>query len=103
MSTHTIKGYLYHVQYDYQERHEFQVVFNDSAAMPKASPDWVLLREHEFTVEVPDDFDPRPAKVACLQEMQRKVRAEMMARVNELQEQINKLTALEFEPSETAL
>lgn len=61
-----------------------------------AHNDRVVIREETIEVEIPDDFDPRPAQVEMLQEQQRKVRAEMSARINELQERINKLLALEM-------
>lgn len=50
---------------------------------------------------VPDDFNPTPAKIAALEEQKRKVRAEMLARINELEAQISKLQAIEYTP-ETA-
>ena len=103
MTTHTIKGFLYHVQYDWQKANEFQVVFSDTKGMETADPDWTLIRAHEITVDVPDDFDPRPHKIAALREQQNKVRAEMLKKINDLQEQINKLSAIEYVEPESVL
>lgn len=45
--------------------------------------------------EVPDNFDIRAAKLRDLQAEQAKVRAEMSARITDLQRQINELMAIE--------
>lgn len=55
----------------------------------------VMVQAHEFEVEVPDDFDPRPQQVAQLQAEQIKVRAEFAARITQLDYEISKLTCLE--------
>jgi hypothetical protein len=58
--------------------------------------DRIVIREETIEVEIPDDFDPRPEQVRMLQEQQQKVRAQMVSRINELQDRINKLLALEM-------
>lgn len=96
MSKHTISGYLYHIQYDFQVKDEFKIEFHKASNMAECSGgDWTLIREVSFEVEVPDDFDPRPAKVAALTTEKQKVRAEFAKRITELDEQINKLLAIE--------
>jgi hypothetical protein len=57
--------------------------------------DKVIVREHSFEVEVPDDFDPRPQMVANIDAEITKARAEFTARVTELQEQKQRLLAIE--------
>ena len=42
-----------------------------------------------------DDFDPRPEQIAALRAEQQAIRAKLSARINELQQQINNLLALE--------
>jgi hypothetical protein len=56
----------------------------------------LLAREHSIEVELPDDFDPRAVQVEALKAEQNRIRGEMSARITQLQEQINKLTAIEF-------
>lgn len=50
---------------------------------------------HTITVDIPADFDPRPAMVKALQEKKEKARAEFAALVVELDRQINELLAIE--------
>ena len=95
MSKHSITGFVYRVQYDFQARDEFQVCWHNSAQMGENSPDWVLVGPHDFEVELPDDFDPRPAKLAALREQELQIRAEFAKNITDLQAQINKLLAIE--------
>ena len=58
----------------------------------------VFVKEHLTTVEVPDDFDPRPQQVAALEAEKQKARAEFHARVTEIDRQIQSLLAIEVAP-----
>ena len=55
----------------------------------------VFVTEHTTTVEVPDDFDPRPQQIAALEAAKQKARAEFQARITELDRQIQSLLAIE--------
>jgi hypothetical protein len=90
----TINGFVYYVKYDFADKPLLH--WNDSDKMGEASPDWVLVGPHSFEVECPDDFDPRPAKIAAIDKKMAAVRAELSARITELQEQKNRLLALEM-------
>jgi len=70
---------------------------DDYVVVPTGSggTETVVLMEHSFYVEVPDNFDPRPGQVAALKAKKEKVQAEFSKRVMELDEQINSLLALE--------
>ena len=59
----------------------------------------VKVMDHEFTVEIPDDFDTRPALVAQLEQEKQKLSAEYQARVTEINGQIQSLLAIEDKPS----
>lgn len=96
MSKHQITGYVYRINYDWQEPHEFQVEFHPSKTMGKTDPSWVLVKQHSFDVEVPDDFDPRPAQVQALREKEQEMRAEFARNITNIQSQINSLLALEM-------
>jgi hypothetical protein len=100
MSTKTIRGYLYHVHYDFELQDEFRVLFNHSADMGKHSHEWTVIREHSFEVEVPDDFDPRPQQIASLEAQKQMVRAELGKRITEIEEQISRLQAIEYSGSD---
>ena len=55
----------------------------------------VFVKEHTTTVEVPDDFDPRPQQVAALEAEKQKARAEFQKRITEIDRQIQSLMAIE--------
>lgn len=77
----------------YHPRHQ---VFSFHTYDPtQYGPEWVVIRPQTLELEVPDDFDPREQQVAALRRQKDKIAAEFTARVTELQEQINKLLALE--------
>jgi hypothetical protein len=59
---------------------------------------YVGVCEHTLVVEIPDDFDPRPAMLASVDKKIEEARAEFTARLTELQDRRNRLLALEMTP-----
>jgi len=55
----------------------------------------IFVKEHLTTVEVPDDFDPRPLQVQMLEAEKQKARAEFQKRITEIDRQIQSLLAIE--------
>ena len=90
----TIDGYVYYIKYSFSP--EPILEWNKSPDMGQHDPEWVKVGPHPIEVECPDDFDPRPQQIAALDEKIKEVRAEFTARVTELQEQKNRLLALEM-------
>jgi len=86
----TIKGHITHTKYPWDDKPTYSFYPFDAA-----DENTVNVMEHEFEVEVPDNFDPRPGKIAALKEKKEKVQAEFSKRVMELDERINSLLALE--------
>lgn len=91
----TLNMNLYWVQY---ENSKPQLSLYDSPNMGEASPYWTLVREMEIDVEAPDDFDPRPQQIAALRAKKQEVLAETQAKVNNIEEQITRLLAIEHKP-----
>jgi hypothetical protein len=58
---------------------------------------WTLVGPVEVEVEVPDDFDARPAKIAALEAEKQKLRAAFAARVTEIEREISQLQAITCE------
>jgi len=52
--------------------------------------------EQEIEFEVPDNFDPRAQQIAALEKQKQKVMAEYQKTVNEINDNISKLQALEY-------
>jgi hypothetical protein len=88
------KGYVYYVKYDFDDKPH--LAWHSSNTMGNHTAEWVLVGPQDIEISCPDDFDPRPAQVAALDEQIAKTRAEFTARINELQDQKNKLLCLEL-------
>ena len=89
-----LKGYLFCRLYS--GKPEFELLPWDCRIWDAASVDGrVFVTEHTTTVEVPDDFDPRPQQVAALEAAKQKARAEFQARITEIDRQIQSLMAIE--------
>lgn len=91
-----ITQHLYWHKWDWEEKGAFCIDKSDSLA--KIGPEYVLIRAIDVEIEVPDDFDPRPHQIATLREKQKEIRAESEAKLNNIEEQIQRLQCLEFQP-----
>lgn len=54
------------------------------------------IGEQEIEIEVPDDYDPRAQKIAALEKHKQKVMADYQKTVDQINERISKLQALEY-------
>lgn len=57
---------------------------------------YVLVGSTEVNFEVPDNWDPRPAQIAALQEKQRAAGAAFATLTIEISRQISELSAIEY-------
>ena len=92
MAKHTIKGFLVYETLSWQndaDRVQFQSI------EPWDGQDAVLIAPHEFEVEVPDNFDPRPQQIKELQAQQKKAAADFAKLCTDIARQISELTCLE--------
>lgn len=67
-------------------------------AMSSCGPNYVPIREVECEFEIPDDFDPRPKQIEALRDHKQKILAETNVKVNNIEEQIQALLAIEHKP-----
>ena len=88
----TIKGFITYKKDDWRDGDDYH--FNK---YDMSEHGYVTVMPHEIVVEVPDDFDPRPKQVAALIAEKQKARAEFLARVTEIDRQIQSLLAIEHE------
>ena len=89
----TVKTYLYHVQYDWDDAVHYKL--DSSETMAQASPHWAMIRECHFEVDIPDDFDPVPQKVANLKAAKDEVLAKAHVQAQNIEDQIQRLLCLE--------
>lgn len=85
----TIKGFIYAQKEAWHTKPEFTFFDFENCN------NWVKVMPHEFTVEIPDDFDIREGLVANLEREKQKVTADFHKRVTEINAEIQSLLAIE--------
>ena len=60
-----------------------------------ADMDRTLIMPHSFEVEIPDDFDPNPAKIATLRAEKQRIQAEAHVKAENIEMQIQELLCIE--------
>ena len=89
----TISGYVTYRKYAWQDEPEYNFyTFDPSEHMGEET---VVMMQHSFEVEVPDNFDPRPGQIAALKTKREKAQADFSKTVMEIDARINELMALE--------
>ena len=84
--------HIHYSKWDFEEQGEYIIYshkFEDSDFRAH-------ICECEIEIEIPDDFDPRPQQIAALEQQKQKVMAEYSVTLEDLNEKINKLQALEY-------
>lgn len=89
----TLKGFL-HMSTASWSKGELALYGCDMSAT--ANMNCVCIKPLEIEVELPDDFDPRPAQIAALQAKQKQAAADFHVMNTELMRKINELQALEM-------
>ena len=87
-----LKAFLHWHKYSWSDEIDFELCPCD---MTSTSKDYALISEHEFEVEIPDDFDPRPQQVASLKAEKQKVMADCQVKIDAIDDQISRLTCIE--------
>jgi hypothetical protein len=87
-----ITGYIYYCKYSWETEGAFEVF-----SLKMSDSDFrTYVNEQEIEVEVPDDYDPRAQQIAALEKQKQKVIADFQKSVDEINERINNLQALEY-------
>jgi len=58
---------------------------------------YAMVTPHVMTCEVPDNFNPNGQFVEALEAKKKEIQAELQKRITDIQEEINKLTAISYE------
>jgi len=88
----TLKGFLHFSinPWDYGALTLRHRDYSDDASMGE-----VLINPFEIAVDIPDNFDPRPAQIKALEEKQKQAAAAFQTMNTEIMRQISQLQALE--------
>ena len=89
-----ITAHVYYNKYSWEDNGIFQIysfkIDDDSHR--------THVCEQEVEVEVPDNYDPRAQQIAALEKQKQKVMADYQKMVNDINEKISKLQAIEYTP-----
>jgi hypothetical protein len=85
-------AHIYFCKYAWQEKGEFSLFYakvDDTETM-------IYVNSQEVEIEVPDAFDPRALQIAALKKHKQKVMADYQKTVDQINDRISKLQALEY-------
>jgi hypothetical protein len=88
----TLTAHIYFCKFSWQAEGEFQLFYakvNDTETM-------IYVNSQELEVEVPDSFDPRALQVTALEKKKKQVMADYQKTVDQINNRISKLQALEY-------
>ena len=84
--------YVYYQKYDWEDKGSYQV-FPFKANYDESR---TFVCEQEVEIEVPDNYDPRPQKIAALEAQKQKAMSDYNDTVMDINNRISKLQALEY-------
>ena len=87
-----LTAHIHFVKYSWEEKGEFQIWFGK---LPDDDTRTYVC-EQEVEVEVPDNYDPRAQQIAALEKHKQKVMADFQKSVDDINDKISKLQALEY-------
>jgi hypothetical protein len=85
-------AHIYFAQYAWEKEAKYQIYpfkIDDTEHLTHVST-------QKIEIEVPDNYDPRAQKIAALESQKNKVMADFQKTVNEINERISKLQAIEY-------
>jgi hypothetical protein len=88
----TTTVHIHHQQYSWQDQGEFVVY----SCQLEDAEHRTYVGEQQIEIEVPDGYDPRAQKIAALEKHKQKVMADYCKTVNEINDRISKLQAIEY-------
>ena len=88
-----IKGFVYELDWGYGDKKEYWFMSTD-----KSSDEYyTLIGPAEFNYTIPASFDPVASKVAELEAVKLKLKADFAKKMMEIEDSISKLTAITYE------
>ena len=84
--------HIHYQQYAWEDKGQYQVYSCQMTDVEHRT----YVGEQEIEIDVPDNYDPRPAKIAALQAILQKAAADYHKSVTEIQRRIAELQAIEY-------
>lgn len=109
MQTIEIKGWIFaktdewsdDVEYVFSQ-HDYEKWAADGDTYSSSYAGYKRLAEHVITAEVPDGIDVTAIKIASLERERTALRAAFQLKLNEINERLSKLQAIEYTPAQEA-
>jgi hypothetical protein len=87
-----VTAHIYFSKYSWENKGEFLLFY----AKIDGSENMVYVSTQEVEVDVPENFDPRALQIAALEAQKQKAMADFQKSVDDINERISKLQALEY-------
>ena len=87
-----LTAHIHFRKYHWDEKGEYQILY---VALPDDET-LTYICAQEVEVEIPDNYDPRAQQVAALEKQKQKIMADYQVMVEEINNRISKLQALEY-------
>jgi len=87
-----LTAHIHFIQYAWETKGEFQfysVKLDDTDCR-------TYVGKQKVEIEVPDNYDPRAQQIAALEKQKQEIMADFQKSVDEINDRISKLQALEF-------
>jgi hypothetical protein len=87
-----LTAHVYYNKYRWEDKGEYLLFY----AKVDSTDTMIYVNSQELEIEVPENFDPRPSQIAALEAQKQKARADYQATVNDINDRISKLQAIEY-------
>lgn len=87
-----VTAHIYYNQFSWQDKGDYTVF----SCKLEDNEHRTYVGDQEIEIDVPENYDPRAQKIAALEKHKRKVMADYQTTVDQINERISKLQALEF-------
>jgi len=87
-----VTAHIYFSKYSWENKGEFLLFY----AKIDGNENMVYVSTQEVEVDVPENFDPRALQIAALEAQKQKAMADFQKSVDDINERISKLQALEY-------
>lgn len=84
--------HIYYSQFQWQEKGDYTVF----SCKLEDNEHRTYIGDQEIEIDVPDNYDPRAQKIAALEKHKQKVMADYQMTVDQINDRISKLQALEY-------
>ena len=87
-----VTAHVFYQKFDWEPKGKFLVFY----VKIDDADSFTYVGEQEIEIEVPYNYDPRAQKIAALEKQKQKVMAEFQKTVDQINERISNLQALEY-------